>query len=343
MDAARKQELDNIFNNALKASTNYSIQNAYYGTDSGVDPLSTLGFIDKQTGYDVESKITTALLNGAKSGIKGLLANAGAMVEENIAIHKRQDPNYIPYGGYAPKIAEQFNSLANSEILQRTDVRSSSKLGQFGLDFLEGAGQFVPQIAVTGLTGGIGGGIFMGMSIAGNQYSDLRAQGVDVETAAKASRYNAIIQAPLEQLALGKVLASLPAGSPLKKRLVRLLESAITEGGTEFIQEFPEQLTNIYAQNPNADAKQIATEWDKNWQENIKNAGYSGLIGALLGVGASGAKIAIDSIGENVDAEIHKEKLTQLENNIENVKKVELIRNMQRVLLIRIDLLILYQ
>ena len=61
MDAARKQELDNIFNNALKASTNYSIQNAYYGTDSGVDPLSTLGFIDKQTGYDVESKITTAL------------------------------------------------------------------------------------------------------------------------------------------------------------------------------------------------------------------------------------------------------------------------------------------
>ena len=321
MDAARKQELDNIFNNALKASTNYSIQNAYYGTDSGVDPLSTLGFIDKQTGYDVESKITTALLNGAKSGIKGLLANAGAMVEENIAIHKRQDPNYIPYGGYAPKIAEQFNSLANSEILQRTDVRSSSKLGQFGLDFLEGAGQFVPQIAVTGLTGGIGGGIFMGMSIAGNQYSDLRAQGVDVETAAKASRYNAIIQAPLEQLALGKVLASLPAGSPLKKRLVRLLESAITEGGTEFIQEFPEQLTNIYAQNPNADAKQIATEWGKNWQENIKNAGYSGLIGALLGVGASGAKIAIDSIGENVDAEIHKEKLTQLENNIENVKK----------------------
>lgn len=321
MDAARKQELDNIFNNALKASTNYSIQNAYYGTDSGVDPLSTLGFIDKQTGYDVESKITTTLLNGAKSGIKGLLANAGAMVEENIAIHKRQDPNYIPYGGYAPKIAEQFNSLANSEILQRTDVRSSSKLGQFGLDFLEGAGQFVPQIAVTGLTGGIGGGIFMGMSIAGNQYSDLRAQGVDVETAAKASRYNAIIQAPLEQLALGKVLASLPAGSPLKKRLVRLLESAITEGGTEFIQEFPEQLTNIYAQNPNADAKQIATEWDKNWQENIKNAGYSGLIGALLGVGASGAKIAIDSIGENVDAEIHKEKLTQLENNIENVKK----------------------
>lgn len=321
MDAARKQELDNIFNNALKASTNYSIQNAYYGTDSGVDPLSTLGFIDKQTGYDEESKITTALLNGAKSGIKGLLANAGAMVEENIAIHKRQDPNYIPYGGYAPKIAEQFNSLANSEILQRTDVRSSSKLGQFGLDFLEGAGQFVPQIAVTGLTGGIGGGIFMGMSIAGNQYSDLRAQGVDVETAAKASRYNAIIQAPLEQLALGKVLASLPAGSPLKKRLVRLLESAITEGGTEFIQEFPEQLTNIYAQNPNADAKQIATEWDKNWQENIKNAGYSGLIGALLGVGASGAKIAIDSIGENVDAEIHKEKLTQLENNIENVKK----------------------
>ena len=321
MDAARKQELGNIFNNALKASTNYSIQNAYYGTDSGVDPLSTLGFIDKQTGYDVESKITTALLNGAKSGIKGLLANAGAMVEENIAIHKRQDPNYIPYGGYAPKIAEQFNSLANSEILQRTDVRSSSKLGQFGLDFLEGAGQFVPQIAVTGLTGGIGGGIFMGMSIAGNQYSDLRAQGVDVETAAKASRYNAIIQAPLEQLALGKVLASLPAGSPLKKRLVRLLESAITEGGTEFIQEFPEQLTNIYAQNPNADAKQIATEWDKNWQENIKNAGYSGLIGALLGVGASGAKIAIDSIGENVDAEIHKEKLTQLENNIENVKK----------------------
>lgn len=321
MDAARKQELDNIFNNALKASTNYSIQNAYYGTDSGVDPLSTLGFIDKQTGYDAESKITTALLNGAKSGIKGLLANAGAMVEENIAIHKRQDPNYIPYGGYAPKIAEQFNSLANSEILQRTDVRSSSKLGQFGLDFLEGAGQFVPQIAVTGLTGGIGGGIFMGMSIAGNQYSDLRAQGVDVETAAKASRYNAIIQAPLEQLALGKVLASLPAGSPLKKRLVRLLESAITEGGTEFIQEFPEQLTNIYAQNPNADAKQIATEWGKNWQENIKNAGYSGLIGALLGVGASGAKIAIDSIGENVDAEIHKEKLTQLENNIENVKK----------------------
>ena len=45
------------------------------------------------------------------------------------------------------------------------------------------------------------------------------------------------------------------------------------------------------------------------------------MIGALLGVGASGAKRNVVEESDDVDAEIHKEKLTQLENNIENVKK----------------------
>ena len=66
------------------------------------------------------------------------------------------------------------------------DVKGKTALGQLGLDLVQGGTQLASQVAVNTLTGGVGGAVYMGASIAGNQYLDLVDKGVSVDRAATA-------------------------------------------------------------------------------------------------------------------------------------------------------------
>lgn len=299
MDDKRFEEMRQRVIEASRGLSPYGTSPSY-GSSSGVDPSKTLGFLNKQTANDEEWKAGKAFYNGLiVQGGRGLVGALQMARDYNVYTRRQKDPNYRP-------MEEGMAILDNMEkasALQRYDIRGNSTLGQFGLDLTEGAGQLLGQVGASVLTGGAGGLAIMGTQIAGNQYIDLREQGVGVERAAIASLGNAAIQAPMERLSLGKMMKALPAGSTLKKKGLQVLESALTEGATEFLQQFPEEMANIYALNEWKDVRQMAAEFDRQFPEIVKEAAYSGTIGALLGGGGSSVNVAFERHAHNAQVD----------------------------------------
>ena len=268
-------------------------------------------FLNQQYVKDQEWKDAKAFYNGSINLLERSVLGTLAMARDyNIATRREREPNYQPMAEGVAIIDE----VLNSEHLKPFNVKGDTVAEQFRLDLVQGAGQLATQAAATILTGGAAGTALMGAQIAGNQYLDLKEAGVDTKRAAQASIANAIIQTPLERLSLGKLLKRVPAGSTLGKKLKQIGESALTEAFTEGIQQYPEEITNMIAKNEGKTIRELAVEFDKNVGTYTKNALYAGLIGGILGGGASSIRVALER-------NVHKEQLNTLEERIDNVKK----------------------
>lgn len=314
-------ELDKEFNQRVQEKQNW--YNGGYARDvqSNLTPPEVFGFIEEQDAAQQEAAETrgfgTAVWNGLKGSVRGVLGAAKGAIDYNIAEHKKNDPNYRPVNDWAYGVTESLQSGIDS--LQREEVKADSAAGQLMYDLTEGAVQLAVQMAVTAATGGTAGAVYMGTTIAGDQYLELRKEGVDAERAAQASLMNAPFQAALEKIGMGKIMAKLPAGSGLRKKLGEVLKSGFEEGITEGLQELPEQFTNIWAKDKNATPESMVAKWGENWEQNVKEAGYSALLGSILGGGAKGLHIIADSVQRKVG-----EKIT-------DVKKEQLVADAERV------------
>lgn len=310
MDEARLNELNNVRQAMLGGATPYE---AYtMNCSSGVDVPKTVGFIGDVGRQAEEWQTAKSVYNGlvVQTG-RGLLGT-GKMLNELWA--KKATEN--GYAANSDELMLGWNNLINSSSMQRYNVDDT-----FSNHLAEGAGQLMSQVALALVTKGVGNTAIMGTQIAGNQYIDLRDQGVDVNRAATAGLVNAAIQAPLERIGLGKILKGSPAASAIQKKALAVLEGAATEFATETVQEFPEQFTNLWAKNPQLDAQGVAREWDKNAVQNIKDALYSGVIGGILGGAGSGIRVAQMTFDEKVQEHIHKDKLETTAQNIQEVIK----------------------
>lgn len=268
-------------------------------------------FLDQQYVKDREWKDVKSFYNGSINLLERSVLGTLAMARDyNIATRREREPNYQPMTEGVAIIDEALKS----EHLQPFNIKGDTVAEQFRLDLVQGAGQLAAQVAATVFTGGAASTALMGAQIAGNQYLDLKEEGVDTKRAAQASIANAIIQTPLERLSLGKLLKRVPAGSTLGKKLKQIGESALTEAFTEGIQQYPEEITNMIAKNEGKSIQELAAEFDKNVGTYTKNALYAGLIGGILGGGASTIRVALDR-------NVHKEQLNTLEERIDNVKK----------------------
>ena len=268
-------------------------------------------FLDQQYVKDREWKDLNALYNGSINLLERSVLGTLAMARDyNIATRREREPNYQPMTEGVAIIDEALKS----EHLQPFNVKGDTVAEQFRLDLVQGAGQLATNVLATVFTGGVASTALIGAQIAGNQYLDLKEEGVDTKRAAQASIANAIIQTPLERLSLGKLLKRVPAGSTLGKKLKQIGESALTEAFTEGIQQYPEEITNMIAKNEGKSIQELAAEFDKNVGTYTKNALYAGLIGGILGGGASTIRVALDR-------NVHKEQLNTLEERIDNVKK----------------------
>lgn len=310
-------ELNKEFNQRVQEKQNW--YNGGYARDiqSNLTPPEVFGFIEEQKTAQQEAAETrgfgTAALNGLKGGVRGLLGAAKALVDNNIAEHEKNDPNYRPYGDFSGTLQSGI------DYLQREEIKADSAAGQLVYDLTEGAVQLAMQAAVTAATGGTAGAVYMGANIAGDQYIELRKEGVDAERAALAGLMNAPFQAALEKIGMGKIMSKLPAGSGLRKKLGEVLKAGFEEGITEGLQELPEQFTNIWAKDKNATAESMLAKWGENWEQNVKEAGYSALLGSILGGSAKGLHIITNSVGRKVG-----EKITE-------VKKEQLVADAERV------------
>lgn len=268
-------------------------------------------FLDQQYVKDREWKDVKSFYNGSINLLERSVLGTLAMARDyNIATRREREPNYQPMTEGVAIIDEALKS----EHLQPFNVKGDTVAEQFRLDLVQGAGQLATNVLATVFTGGVASTALIGAQIAGNQYLDLKEEGVDTKRAAQASIANAIIQTPLERLSLGKLLKRVPAGSTLGKKLKQIGESALTEAFTEGIQQYPEEITNMIAKNEGKSIQELAAEFDKNVGTYTKNALYAGLIGGILGGGASTIRVALDR-------NVHKEQLNTLEERIDNVKK----------------------
>lgn len=342
------------FDRRLKAKKEYANYGFISDIDSGLSPAETLGYYDLQKMSDDEYNkfsqavksnnsptidtssiisddkpgIGTAVINGLKGSVRGLFGAAKAAIDSNIEAHKG-DKNVV-------KEYDQFENISKAlgyvtdEILKREEVRADTAAGQLGYDLAENGVQLLAQLALTKGVGAAGAGaktmhaismLYNGANISGEQYLRLRKEGVSASRAGEAGLLNAIPQAVLEELPLGRLLKKMPAGSGLKAKIWEVTKRGLEEGVTEALQEFPEQATDLWAKNPGTSTAKLAEMWGENWQQNLKEAGYSGLIGAILGGTVSGTKVAVDSVVEHVALKANEERKAKLVADAERIKE----------------------
>lgn len=308
MDRAEFERIKRMEQEILRGRPAGGVVNGSYGQPNGLTPEQTIGFINKQSANDAEWKVVKAFYNGSWNMLeRGVLGSLAMLRDNNIESLKAQGIEVGDGGKY-------IDMALNSDHLQPYEVKGNTQLGQLGLDLAQGAGQLAGQIAIA-LTpvGIVGSTVAMGASIAGNQYADLRKDGVPVDRATRAAVINAGVQAPLERVSLGNILSKLPAGSGLRQKVVQVAQNAITEGMTEYIQQYPEEITNIYAKS-GGNLEELANKTLEQLPEIHRNGLYAGMIGAILGGGAGAINVAVR---RNVNAA----QLEAVENRVEQAKK----------------------
>lgn len=307
MDRERFEQLKQKENEILRGRPVGGVVNGY-GADNGLTPEQTIGFINKQSAADEDWKAAKAFYNGSVNQLeRGILGTLALIKDNNIASLQAQGIAVGDGGKY-------IDMALNSEHLQPYEVKGKTALGQFGLDIASGAGQLVSQAALALTTGGVGSTVAMGASIAGNQYADLRKEGVSVERATNASLINAAVQAPLERLSIGNILSKLPAGSGMRQKAIQIAQNAVTEGVTEYVQQYPEEITNLYAKS-GGNLEELANATIDKLPEIHQNALYAGAIGALLGGGAGTINVALQ---RNMNAA----QLEAVEGRVEQAKQI---------------------
>lgn len=313
MEEARYQELKADFEKRYKQRMNMIPEEKKH---IPIDQRN-FDFLSEQDIKDREWTIFKAVHNGLWSHTaRGILGTAKAIRDVNIATKPQGDTELKP--GFEGVL----ESAIDSNIVSPYNIKTSGMAEEFAVNLAEGGGQLIGQALATAgatlLLGPVGGAAastgLMGAQIAGNQYLDLTKDGVAPERAATAALANAAIQTPMERLSLSKIMKRIPVGSGIRKKLRQIAESAITEGTTEFLQEYPEAITNIIAKNEGMSGGKLAGEFAENAGTITKQAAYSGLIGAILGGGASSIRVALQR-------NIQKAKVEKIEERANAIKE----------------------
>lgn len=159
-------------------------------------------------------------------------------------------------------------------------------------DLPAGAVSIGHNMAASAVSGPVGLAYMFGNS-AGGMIEDMENQGVDTHTALKYALPAAIGVAALEKAGLDGMTSkglSTFAGKKIASKGGQALVGALSEGVTEFVQTYPEETAALWAkveQEGGSEEEMFERFADEFWNMT-KQAGYSGLIGSMLG-GGTGA------------------------------------------------------
>lgn len=256
-------------------------------------------------------KSITALKNGFKNvarsgyGAVALLADLGAdkkdvelTTESKVFSADTIGRLLYAVGGEKLKtIGTEAKRIGGSEIFQPEEVKAETAAGQFYYDLLQNAPQLAAQVGVAISTGGWSAAAFMGSQIAGGQYLDFTEAGVSNDRARTAASVNAVAQSVLEKFGLGKVMG---AGARAAKmatiggKLRTVAKTGLTEGITEWIQEYPDAAAEIWAKNKDLPIHEQILKFYQEFGEITKRGAYSGAIGAVFGGLGGSVSVAVD-------------------------------------------------
>jgi hypothetical protein len=179
-------------------------------------------------------------------------------------------------------------------------------------DVVKLAPQIASQISAAMLFGPGGSMSFMGAQIAGAKYKELEDAGVDQYSSVKAALADAFMQAPLEQLGLSRALAVWKPGKTLSSVAKRLLDATGTEFITEWLQAYPDAVTEIWGL-AQKDGKDLSEQFDifvSRIADITMQGMYEGLVAAPFGFALGGVNIAVSGEPLLLDTKelIEKEK-----------------------------------
>lgn len=282
-------------------------------------------------------KSITALKNGFKNvarsgyGAVALLADLGAdkkdvdlTTESKVFSADTIGRLLYAVGGDKLKtIGTEAKRIGGSEIFKPEEVKAETAAGQFYYDLLQNAPQLAAQVGVAISTGGWSAAAFMGSQIAGGQYLDLTEAGVSNDRARAAASLNAVAQSALEKVGLGKVMG---AGARAAKiatmggKTKEVFKTALTEGITEWIQEYPDAAAEIWAKNANLSTQEQILKFYQEFGEITKRGAYSGAIGAVFGGLGGSVSIAVDRNANRVI----QEQAVRTAETMKNSKDVDI-------------------
>lgn len=282
-------------------------------------------------------KSITALKNGFKNvarsgyGAVALLADLGAdkkdvdlTTESKVFSADTIGRLLYAVGGDKLKtIGTEAKRIGGSEIFKPEEVKAETAAGQFYYDLLQNAPQLAAQVGVAISTGGWSAAAFMGSQIAGGQYLDLTEAGVSNDRARAAASLNAVAQSALEKVGLGKVMG---AGARAAKiatmggKAKEVFKTALTEGITEWIQEYPDAAAEIWAKNANLSNQEQILKFYQEFGEITKRGAYSGAIGAVFGGLGGSVSIAVDRNANRV----MQEQAVRTAETMKNSKDVDI-------------------
>lgn len=282
-------------------------------------------------------KSITALKNGFKNvarsgyGAVALLADLGAdkkdvelTTESKVFSADTIGRLLYAVGGEKLKtIGTEAKRIGGSEIFQPEEVKAETAAGQFYYDLLQNAPQLAAQVGVAISTGGWSAAAFMGSQIAGGQYLDLTEAGVSNDRARAAASLNAVAQSALEKVGLGKVMG---AGARAAKiatmggKAKEVFKTALTEGITEWIQEYPDAAAEIWAKNENLSTQEQILKFYQEFGEITKRGAYSGAIGAVFGGLGGSVSVAVE---RNANRAIQEQAVRTAEE-MKNSKDVDI-------------------
>lgn len=150
---------------------------------------------------------------------------------------------------------------------------------QYAEDFIGAAAPILATIGISAVGSPVAGATFMGTQIAGGDYLSRTEQGADPTTAYLSGLADAALQAPLEAIGLGKffqIFKTTGMGNVLKAAATAMG----TEFVTEFLQKYPEDLTEALAlaEPRGQDVWGALGQFADNLDETTVNGLYEGLL-----------------------------------------------------------------
>jgi len=166
-------------------------------------------------------------------------------------------------------------------------------------DAVVGMLQFAPTMGVTAASPQIGAAMTYAQ-LFGMKYDELRKEGIDEEVAFDAATLSAVAQTPIEMVGNLFQLGALKnlAGAVIKSKGARLtagraaeaiVKNAVGEGAEEFLQQFPDEISSIYARNADKEPGEIWEAIKEELPQIAKAAPRAALTGAVGGALLGGA------------------------------------------------------
>lgn len=210
------------------------------------------------------------------------------------------------------------------------EVTADSALAQFAYDFARSVPQQAGNIMAAFASPGTALGV-MGMQIAGGDYAELRAKGVSPGRAASPSLLDATVQAPMERMALDKVL-NIFKSTGFVDTVKKTLGAAGTEFITEYLQKAPELVSRLWGEaEKHGDTATEQIAWFSRTLFNAdtllqahKEGIYEGLIGAAWGGLGGVGRVALDAQARKMRTQSFAQNQSELHALVESTNTKQL-------------------